>query len=429
MASGLVSMLVLIVLLLVGVSAAVALGLASMGYFAVTRGILEIPHTIIAQRLVAGVDSFTLLAIPMFIFVGHMMNGSGATSRLFAFANALVGHVRGGLAQVNIVASMLFAGMSGSGVADAAGLGAMEVRAMREAGYDEKTTIGVTVGSSLIGPIIPPSIPAILYAVLAGVSAADMLLAGLIPGLLMAGALMALAALMARWRNLPSSPFPGGRALAGAFARAFAPLMTPVILLSGIFAGVFTATEAAAVAGLWALIVATVFYRNLGLRGVIEVFRRTAYDTAVIFFILAASSLFAWVLTRARVPDTMANWITELTTQPAVLMALLIVFLLFIGCFMAVSVAINVLTPILVPIVIAFGFDPVHFGVVMIMLLVIGEATPPFGMVLFAMTKVADTSYEKVALASLPWLGAILVVILLVAAVPQLALWLPGLMR
>ncbi|WMS41922.1 TRAP transporter large permease [Acuticoccus sp. MNP-M23] len=429
MASGLTSMIVLIALLLLGVSAAVALGLASMGYFAYTRGILEIPHAIIAQRLVAGVDSFTLLAIPLFIFVGHMMNGSGATTRLFAFANALVGHVRGGLAQVNIVASMLFAGMSGSGVADAAGLGAMEVRAMREAGYDEKTTIGVTVGSSLIGPIIPPSIPAILYAVLAGVSASDMLLAGLIPGLAMAGALMALAAFMARKRNLPASPFPGVRALGATFARAFAPLLTPVILLSGIFAGVFTATEAAAVAGLWALLVATVFYRNLGFWGVIEVFRRTAYDTAVIFFILAASSLFAWVLTRARVPDTLANWITEFTTQPAVLMALLVVFLLFIGCFMAVSVAINVLTPILVPIVIAFGFDPVHFGIVMIMLLVIGEATPPFGMVLFAMTKVANTSYEKVAIASLPWLGAILAVILIVAAVPQLALWLPGLLR
>ncbi|EPX76804.1 TRAP-type C4-dicarboxylate transport system, large permease component [Salipiger mucosus DSM 16094] len=422
------SMLLLIVLLIFGVSAGVALGLAAVGYFAVTRGVLEIPHEIIAQRLVAGVDSFTLLAIPLFIFVGHMMNASGATTRLFSFANALVGHVRGGLAQVNIIASMLFAGMSGSGVADAAGLGAMEVRAMRDAGYDDKTTIGVTVGSSLIGPIIPPSIPAILYAVLAGVSATDMLLAGIVPGLLMALAMMALAACFARRRGLPSQAFPGMGALWASFLAALAPLLTPIILLSGIFAGVFTATEAAAVAGLWALLVGTVFFRNLGLRGLAEVFRKSAYDTAVIFFILAASALFAWVLTRARVPDTMANWLSGLTSEPAILMALVIIFLLFIGCFMAVSVAINILTPILVPIVIAFGIDPVHFGIVMIMLLVIGEATPPFGMVLFAMTKVADTSYERVAFAALPWLAAILAVVLLVAAVPGLALWLPGLL-
>ncbi len=428
MLPGIISMIALIVFLVVGIGAGFALGLAGLGYFAVTRGILEIPWSIITQRLVSGVDSFPLLAIPLFIFVGHLMNDSGSTTRLFNFANALVGHVRGGLAQVNIVASMLFAGMSGSGVADAAGLGAMEVRAMREAGYDDETTIGVTVGSSLIGPIIPPSIPAILYAVLAGVSASDMLLAGIVPGILMAVSLMAMAAVFAKVRGLPSGKFPGVRALGESFLSAFAPLMTPVILLSGIFAGVFTATEAAAVAGLWAFLVATIFYRNLGLSAIIEVFRRTAYDAAVIFFILACSSLFAWILTRARVPDTMASWLSSMTESPALMIIMMIVFLLFIGCFMAVSVAINVLTPILVPIAITFGFDPVHFGIVMIMILVIGEATPPFGMVLFVMTKVAGVSYEKVTMASLPWLGAILLVVLLVAALPSLALWLPGLL-
>ncbi|MEO9787274.1 MAG: TRAP transporter large permease subunit, partial [Aurantimonas coralicida] len=233
MVPGFLSMAVLIVLLVLGIGAGYALGLAGLGYFAVTRGLFDIPYAIVTQRLVAGVDSFPLLAIPLFIFVGHLMNDSGSTTRLFNFANALVGHVKGGLAQVNIVASMLFAGMSGSGVADAAGLGAMEVRAMREAGYDDKTTIGVTVGSSLIGPIIPPSIPAILYAVLAGVSASDMLLAGIVPGILMALALMGLAAIFARTRGLPSGRFPGGRALGKAFLGAFAPLLTPVILLSG----------------------------------------------------------------------------------------------------------------------------------------------------------------------------------------------------
>ena len=199
--------------------------------------------------------------------------------------------------------------------------------------------------------------------------------------------------------------------------------------MSGIFTGIFTATEAAAVAALWAFLMATVIYRDLGLSGVVGVLRRTTYDSAVIFFILACSSLFAWVLTRARVPDTMAVWISGLTDSPAILMILVMVFLLFMGCFLAVAVAINILTPILVPIAIAFGYDPVHFGIVMIMLLVIGEATPPFGMVLFVTTRVAGVPYEKVALASLPWLGVILAVVILVAAFPSLALWVPSLVE
>lgn len=425
MAPGILAMVGLIALLMVGVGAAFALGLSGIFYFIMDRGIDQIPYRIVAQRLVAGIDSFTLLAIPLFIFVGHLMNESGATTRLFSFANSMVGHIRGGLAQVNVMASMLFAGMSGSGTADAAGLGAIEIRAMRDAGYDDRTTIGVTVSSALVGPIIPPSIPAILYAVLAQVSAADMLLAGLIPGLLMAFSLMALSALLAKRRNMPQGTFPGMCALWRTFRTAFAPLLTPIILMGGIFSGIFTATEAAAVAALWAILVATVFYRSLGWNGLVRVLRRATYDSAVIMFILACSALFAWVLTRAQMPTTMASWITNATSDPLLIMVLIILFLLFIGCFMAVSVAINILTPILVPIAIAFGFDPVHFGIVMIMVLVIGEATPPFGMVLFVTTRVARVPYEMVVVSSLPFLAAIFGVVLLVAAVPDLALWLP----
>ncbi|MCJ8141023.1 TRAP transporter large permease [Falsirhodobacter halotolerans] len=422
---GLASMGVLVALLLFGLAASFALGLASVIYFIVTRGFDGIPAEIIAQRLVAGVDSFTLLSIPLFIFVGHLMNESGATTRLFGFANTMVGHVRGGLAHVNIVASMLFAGMSGSGTADAAGLGALEIRAMREAGYDDRTTIGVTASSALIGPIIPPSIPAILYAVLAQVSAADMLLAGLIPGLMMAAALMLLASWYARRRNLPKAHFPGFARMLGAFRSAFATLLTPVILMGGIMTGLFTATEAAAVAALWAFLLATVIYRTLGLRGVCGVLRKATRDTAAVMFILACSSLFAWVLTRARVPDTIAGWLADLTGSPVLVMILIMAFLLVVGCFLAVSVAINILTPILVPIAVAFGFDPVHFGIIMIMLLVIGEATPPFGMVLYVLTGLSGRPFEYVVAASLPWLIAIFAVVVLVACFPSLALWLP----
>ncbi|MCG8561687.1 MAG: TRAP transporter large permease, partial [Hyphomicrobiales bacterium] len=392
----------LIFLLLLGVSAGFGLGVTGLGYFAVTRGFENIPFEIIAQRLVGTIDSFTLLAIPLFLFVGHVMNESGATTRLFAFASALVGHWRGGLAQVNVLASMLFAGMSGSGTADAAGLGAIELKAMREAKYDDRTSIGVTVGSALIGPIIPPSIAAIIYSVLAEVSPRDVLLAGAIPGVLMAVSMMLLVAYLARRRNLPSEPFPGWRRLATSFIRAFWALLTPFILIGGILAGLFTATESAAVASFWAVLVALLFYREMGLKALGRVFWKSAFDSAIIMFILACSGLFAWILTRARLPQTIADGIAGITTDPTLVMALIAVFLVVVGCFMAVAVSLNILTPILVPIVVGLGIDPVHFGVIMIMLLVIGEATPPFGMVLFVMTRIANVPFDFVVRAAWP---------------------------
>lgn len=419
----------LIGLLVLGVSAGIALGASSLGYFGLTRGIAEIPYEIITQRLVGTINSFTLLAIPLFLFVGHLMNESGATTRLFGFANALVGHWRGGLAQVNVLASMLFAGMSGSGTADAAGLGAIEIKAMREAKYDDKTTIGVTVGSALIGPIIPPSIAAILYAVLAEVSPADVLLAGAIPGLLMAAALMILVAFLARRRKLPSEPFPGWHALGRSFRESFWALLTPVILIGGILAGFFTATESAAIAALWATIVAMVVYRSVGLRALGRVFWKSAFDSAIIMFILACSGLFGWILTRARLPQGIADAISGFTTDPTLVMMLMIAFLLVIGCFMAVAVSINILTPILVPIAISVGIDPVHFGVIMIMVLVIGEATPPFGMVLFVMTRIANVPFDLVVRACWPFLVTIFLVVMAVWALPDLALWLPSIAR
>lgn len=419
----------LILLLLLGISAGFGLGITGVGFFAATRGIENIPFEIIAQRLVGTIDSFTLLAIPLFLFVGHVMNESGATTRLFSFASALVGHWRGGLAQVNVLASMLFAGMSGSGTADAAGLGAIELKAMREANYDDRTSIGVTVGSALIGPIIPPSIAAIIYAVLAEVSPRDVLLAGAIPGILMALSMMLLVAFLARRRNLPSEPFPGLGMLLRSFFRAFWALLTPFILIGGILVGLFTATESAAVAALWAILVAVLFYREMGFKALGRVFWKSAFDSAIIMFILACSGLFAWILTRVRLPQIIADGISGFTTDPTVVMLLIAVFLIVVGCFMAVAVSLNILTPILVPIVVGLGIDPVHFGVIMIMLLVIGEATPPFGMVLFVMTRIANVPFDFVVRAAWPFLLAIFAVVVLVWLVPGLALWLPNVAR
>lgn len=417
----------LIILLLLGVSAGIGIGIAGVGYFGFTRGFDSIPTEVIAQRLVGTVDSFTLLAIPLFLFVGHMMNASGAATSLFRFANDLVGHWRGGLAHVNIAASMLFAGMSGSGTADAAGLGAMEIKAMRSAGYDDKTTIGVTVASALIGPIIPPSIAAILFAVLAGVSPSDVLLAGAVPGLLMAVSLMLLVFAIAKRRNLPTHEFAGFRGLFTSFRRAFFALMTPVILIGGILTGVFTATEAAAVAAVWAVLISLIASEGLTFKKFSTVLKRSALDSAIIMFILACSGLFGWILTRAQLPQSIADGIAGITTDPTLTMAIILLFALVVGCFMAVAVAINILTPILVPIAVSVGMDPVHFGIVFIMALVIGEATPPFGMVLFAITRVAKAPFDLVVRSSLPFLGAIAVVVLIVWQFPGLALWLPRL--
>ncbi|RAI00281.1 ABC transporter permease [Acuticoccus sediminis] len=419
----------LVVLLLLGVSAGLGIGTASVAYFGFTRGFDSLPFEVITQRLVGTIDSFTLLAIPLFLFVGHMMNESGSASQLFRFANSLVGHWRGGLAQVNVLASMLFAGMSGSGTADAAGLGAMEIKAMREARYDDRTTIGVTVGSALIGPIIPPSIAGILYAVLAGVSPADVLLAGVIPGILMAVSMMALVFFLARRRNLPRETFPGWCSLARDLRSAFLALMTPVILIGGIISGLFTATESAAVAALWAVLISVFAYGGLSFRRFVKVLQRSAFDSAIIMFILACSGLLGWILTRAQLPQAIAEGIASITTSPMLTMLIIIVFALVVGCFMAVAVAINILTPILVPIVVGLGIDPVHFGIVFIMALVIGEATPPFGMVLFVITRVAAVPFDFVVRSAWPFLAAIGVVVLLVWQIPQLALWVPNLVR
>lgn len=418
----------LVGLLLVGVPAAIAMMGAGTIYFAVTRGLDNLPFELIATRIVYGIDSFPLLAIPLFLLVGHLMNESGATDRIFAFADAAVGHVRGGLGHVNVIASMVFAGMSGSGTADAAGLGAIEIKAMRAAGYDDRFTIGVTAGSALIGPIIPPSIPAILFAILANVSVTKILIAGAIPGLLMGLAMMSLVAFYSWRRGYPKRAFSGLHRLWVTFLSAFASLLTPAILVGGIIFGVFTATEAAAVASVWAIILSVVIYRSMGIAKIVMIFRRTTLDSAIIMFILACAALFGWILTRTKTPDAIAEWLVGLSANPTIIMALIIVFLLVIGCFTSVVVAINILTPILVPVAVAVGFDPIHFGVVMIMTLVIGEVTPPFGMVLFVLTRISGRSFAFVVGSAIPWIVTILLVVVLVASFPQLALWLPNLM-
>lgn len=418
----------LVVLLLGGLPAAFALGFSSEIYLAMQRGVHDIPWAILAQRTVYGLNNFSLLAIPLFLLVGHVMNESGMTNRLFGFARALVGRMRGGLGQVTVVSGVIMAGMSGSAVADAAGLGSVAIDAMAEQGYDKDFATGLVAGVSLMGPIIPPSIPAVLYAILAGVSVNGLLIAGIIPGLLMGLSFMVYVAVVAHRRNFPIGEHLTWQTVWQGLRQGFLPLMTPVLLIGGMLKGIFTATEAAAVAALWAVLVATLVYRSLSLAKLWAIFKRTAIDSAVVMFILGVSNIYTWLLTSARIPQLLSKQIFAWTHHYALVLLLITLLLLLLGSFVSSTVSINLLTPIVVPLIVAVGGDPLFFGVFMILVLMLGELTPPFGMVLFALMRVTGFSLNRVVKASLPFYIPVVVVIVLCAVFPGIVTWLPHLL-
>jgi tripartite ATP-independent transporter DctM subunit len=418
----------LVFFLVIGIPAVFSMALSALLYFILKRGIGDIPYEMIAQKTVYGLDSFALLAIPLFLLVGRLMNESGTTEKLFNFAKALVGHFKGGLAQVNVLASVIFAGMSGSATADAAGLGQIEIKAMRDAKYDLQFACSVTAASSLIGPIIPPSVPIILYAILAGVSVNGLLIAGIIPGLLMAVSLMVYIAYVARKRNYPTETRADMKKLFGTFRQALFPLLTPVILVGGILSGAFTATEAGAVASLYAILLAVVVYRTISVSKLYGIFRKTMQDSAVIMIILGIANVYAWILTREKVPTLVSQLILNISDNYWAIMGMIILFLLFLGCFLSSIVTINIATPVLVPIVVAAGGDPLHFGIIMIMTLMIGELTPPFGMVLFAITRISEISFDELVRGVIPFILPIIAVVILTLMIPGIATFLPNLL-
>lgn len=420
-----IMLIALVFFLIVGIPAVFSMGLSTLLYFALERGLFAIPDFMMAQRTVFGLDKFALLAIPLFLFVGKVMNESGVTTRLFDFAKALVGHFRGGLGQVNIVASVIFAGMSGSATADAAGLGAVEIKAMKDANYPARFACSITAASSLIGPIIPPSIPIIIYAIVAGVSVNQLLIAGLIPGILMALALSIYVAYEAIKYNYPVEQRATFRILWQVTKKAFFPILTPVILVGGIISGVFTATEAAAVGAVYAVILACVIYRTISLSHLYDICKRTMIDSSIIMVILAVSNIFAWILTREKVPDMFAGVITSLTDNYYIVMLLCIAFLLFLGMFLSSIVSITIATPVLVPLVIAVGGDPLHFGIIMIVTLMMGELTPPFGMVLFTITRVGEIPFIELVRGVTPYLIPIFILIIILVIFPQIVMFLP----
>ena len=413
----------LFALLIVGVPVAVALGLASLLYIAVSG----LPDVLLIHTMIGGIDSFPLLAIPLFIMAGHLMNSGGITDKIFAFARALVGWLPGGLGHVNVGASVIFAGMSGAAVADAGGLGNVEIKAMRNAGYDTPFAVGVTAASSTIGPIIPPSLPLVIYGVMAGASIGELFAAGLIPGLLMALSLMIMVAWLAHKRGYPRDAAINARLILLTFRDAFLPSLTPVIIIGGIVSGAFTPTEAAVAAVFYALVLCMVVYRNLSWRQLLRVTLDTIETSAAILIIVASAAVFAWILTANQVATILGDALLGLTTNPRLLLLLMMLAVLLIGLFMETIAAITILVPVLLPIAIAAGIDPVHLGILLILNLMLGLLTPPVGMVLFVLAKISSVSFEECARATMPFLLPLLAVLLLILFVPQIALWLPTL--
>lgn len=416
----------LIALLLTGVPVALALGLSALG--ALSMGDAAFQPSILSTKMQFGLQNFVLVGIPLFILAAKLMNTAGITTKIFRFAGTVVGFLPGGLGHANVVASLIFSGMSGAAVVDAASLGQIEHAAMKKAGYPSKFSVAITAGSSIIGPIFPPSIPMLIFSFASGVSVGRLFLGGVVPGLLLTVALMAMVTQYARRVALPREQVPTWAAVARTLADAFLPMLTPVILLGCIWSGVVTPTEAAAVAVCYALLIGVFALRELSLRALLDVFADTARETAVIGFVIAAAALFGWVLMRSGITLQIAQALLAFSDNPLVILLLINLFLLVIGCFLDPTVSILIFAPIFLPVTTAVGIDPVHFGVVMVLNLMIGLLTPPFGMVLFVMAQVSGLRFEEVAEATLPVLVPLLIVLALITLFPILVTGLPDLL-
>jgi TRAP-type C4-dicarboxylate transport system permease large subunit len=451
-------------LLATGLPVAIAMAGASLLYILLAD---NTPPFVVIHRMISGIDSFPLLAVPFFILAGNLMNNAGVTNRIYNYALALVGWLKGGLGHVNVVGSVVFAGMSGTAIADAAGLGTIEIKAMRDHGYSKEFAVGVTAASATLGPIIPPSLPFVIYGMMANVSVGALFLGGLLPGALMGLLMMATVAwfahkngwggdikfdrrrisralletaVVAGWpvaiwwlvqAGLPAQPtviaaivllFVADRLLR---FEAVLPIMTPVLLIGGMSTGIFTPTEGAIAASVWSLFLGLVWYRTLTWKAFVKVCLDTVETTATVLFIVAAASIFGWMLTATGVTTAISAWVLGVTKEPWLFLLLANLLMLFVGCFLEPVAAITILVPILLPICQQLGVDPVHFGVVMVLNLMIGLLHPPMGMVLFVLARVAKLSVERTTMAILPWLVPLLASLAVLTYFPSVVLWLP----
>jgi len=413
---------VFLIILLAGVPVFIALAGSSLIY---THFLAGIPDFVILHRMAGGIDSFPLLAVPFFILAGNLMNSAGITNRIYDFAVALCGWMRGGLAHVNIMGSVIFAGMSGTAIADAAGLGTIEIKAMKDHGYSTEFSVGVTAASATLGPIIPPSLPFVIYGMMANVSIGALFLGGFIPGAVMTIFMMLYVTYCARRYNMGRDQAFNLRVLGVTFVAALPPLLTPVIILGGMTFGWFTPTEAAIAACTWAILLGLLLYRSLSMKQFYKVTMDTIETTAGVLLIVGAASLFGWVLTTTRLTEYAAEALLSYTNNRYVILLLINVLLLVIGCFLEPIASISILVPVLMPIITKVGIDPVHFGVMMTLNLMIGLLHPPLGMVLFVLARISKLSIERTTMAILPWLIPLLASLIAITLIPELTLWLP----
>jgi tripartite ATP-independent transporter DctM subunit len=414
-------------LLLIGVPVAFCLGAAAFA----TVLYMDLPPIVVFQQLASGMNVFSMLAIPFFIFAGDLMMRGQIADRLVALAAAMVGHLRGGLGQVNIVAATLFGGVSGSAVADASAVGGVMIPQMKARGYAPDYAVNITANAALIDLLIPPSHNMILYVIAAGgaISVADLFTAGIVPGLVMMLSLMVVAWLVAVKRGYPRETFPGWVMLARLTFNAIPGLMLIVIIFAGVRSGVFTATESACVAVIYALLVVLLVYRSLSWGGFVQAVGGAVRTTGMVMLIIGTASAFGWLMALLQVPAQTVALMKGITDDPLMTLLIINIVLLLLGTFMDMAPLIMIGTPIFLPVVKAIGMDPVQFGIVLIVNLGIGTITPPVGPVLFVACAVGKVSMWEATKTSAPFYTAMVVVLLLVTYVPALSLWLPALFR
>ncbi|MDC7245710.1 MAG: TRAP transporter large permease [Sphaerochaetaceae bacterium] len=382
----------------------------------------------VPSAMISGVSSYTMLAIPFFMLVGELMNNSGITKRIFTYADASVGHITGGLGHVNVMSSMIFSGMSGAAVADVAGLGAIEIKAMKDQGFDAEFAVGITAASSIIGPIIPPSSPMVLFGIAAGISIGGLFMGGITVGIIMGLLMMLTVYLIAKNRNYPRHErYPVSRQFR-AFVVALPALLAPVILIGGIFSGYFTPTEAASVAAFYSLIVGIFIYKDFKIQNLPKVLLSSIENLGMVMLLMASGKLFAWVLGMEKIAELAASAIFTLTDNHYVILFLMNLILLFMGTFMETNASIFILTPILLPIASAIGVHPIQFGVIFIFALMIGLLTPPMAICLFLTSKIGGISFNSAFKAVRPYYIGLIIVLILINVFPEITLFVPKLL-
>ncbi len=412
-------------LVFLGVPVAFSIGVTAMANLMI-KG--DIPLTIMVQRMVNGLDSFPFLAIPLFILAGQLMNRSGLTDRIFEFALSIVGHIKGSLAHVNVIASIIFAGISGVAQADAAGLGMIEIEAMKKAGYRLDYAAAVTATSSIIGPIIPPSVIMAVFSVISSISLARLFLAGFIPGLIMGLSLMIMIYFLAATGRQTGTVYERKSMgeVSKSFMRAVPALLTPVILVAGMLLGIATPTELGAICVVYGLILAFC-YGTLTLRMLIKAFEETLIMVGILVFVIAASFPFSWLVAINDLPSKLATFMMAFSTNKWVILLVLNVILLFLGSIMETTAILLIMVPVLHPLMQSMDVDPVHFGLIVVINLLIGAVTPPFGMCLYIVREITGVPFARVVKTTIPFLIPLLLALLLVTYVPQVSLFLPNL--